>query len=118
MNLNASLATIAVRPRLVSECERTQEATMARKPEIARMHIVDRRSFLKLTGLGVAAAGLGPLLTACQPKAAPTSVVGGQVDFLSWEGYDLPTCMKEWQDAHNVTLSASYIGDHSEIRQN
>jgi spermidine/putrescine transport system substrate-binding protein len=89
---------------------------MARRPEIARLHVVDRRSFLKLTGLGVAAVGLGPLLTACQPKAAPTRTVGGQLDFLSWEGYDLPTCMKEWQDAHGVTLSAAYIGDHSEIQ--
>jgi len=93
---------------------------MARRPESPRLHIVDRRSFLKLTGLGVATIGLGPVLAACQPKGAPatapTKAVGGRIDFMSWEGYDLPTSMKEWQDAHGITVSATYIGDHSEIQ--
>jgi spermidine/putrescine transport system substrate-binding protein len=93
---------------------------MTKQPESPRLKVIDRRSFLKLTGIGVAAAGLGPALAACQPAAtatvAPTKAVGGRLDFLSWEGYDLPDCMKAWQDAHGVTMSSTYIGDHSEIQ--
>jgi spermidine/putrescine transport system substrate-binding protein len=79
---------------------------------------LSRRDFLKLSGLGVATIGLGPALAACSPKttAVPTEAVGGKLDFLSWEGYDLPTCMENWQNANGVTMSSSYIGDHSEIQ--
>ncbi len=34
---------------------------------------VSRREFVKLTGAGLAAAGLGPLLQACAPSATPTA---------------------------------------------
>jgi spermidine/putrescine transport system substrate-binding protein len=87
---------------------------------------INRREFLKLSGLVAA----GSLLSACQPKATATPVaatavpatkapepkVGGTIDFLSWEGYDLPTCMTDWQESKGVVLSSSYIGDHAEIQ--
>jgi spermidine/putrescine transport system substrate-binding protein len=41
--------------------------------------------------------------------------VGGQIDFLSWEGYDLPDIMTGWLDENGVTLNPSYPGNHDEI---
>ena len=64
-----------------------------------------------------ATATMAPAATATTaPTSAPTLAIGGRVDFLSWEGYDLPTCMGDWDKAHNVTFSSSYIGDHNEIQ--
>ena len=79
---------------------------------------LSRRDFLKLSGVGLVTIGLGPTLASCAPRATavPTQAVGGKLDFLSWEGYDLPTCMDAWQKAKEVTMSSSYIGDHSEIQ--
>jgi spermidine/putrescine transport system substrate-binding protein len=50
------------------------------------------------------------------PAVVPALAIGGTMDFLSWEGYDLPTCMKDWETANKVTLSSSYIGDQSEVQ--
>ena len=79
---------------------------------------LNRRDFLKLSGVSIAALGLSPLLNACSSLggAASTGKVGGTIDFLSWEGYDLPACMKAWETANNVTVSAAYIGDQSEVQ--
>lgn len=81
---------------------------------------LSRRGFLKIGGLGIITIGLGPTLAGCKPQtvAAPTeeAKVGGKIDFLSWEGYDLPTCMETWQKDHQATMSSTYIGDHSEIQ--
>jgi spermidine/putrescine-binding protein len=41
--------------------------------------------------------------------------IGGQMDFLSWEGYDLPDIMSGWLDENGVTLNPSYPGNHDEI---
>ena len=87
--------------------------------------ILSRREFIKLGGVSLAALSLSPLLKACSPVSTATSPVstatpevkvGGKVDFLSWEGYDLPTCMETWNKANQVTFSSTYIGDHNEIQ--
>jgi spermidine/putrescine transport system substrate-binding protein len=79
---------------------------------------LNRRDFLKLSGVSIAALGLSPLLNACGSLggAASTGKVGGTIDFLSWEGYDIPTCMEKWNKANEVVLSPSYIGDQSEVQ--
>ena len=67
---------------------------------------VSRREFLKMMGAVAAVAGAQPLLSACgggAPKAAPTEAkIGGTIDFLSWEGYDLLTETKAWREQHGV----------------
>jgi spermidine/putrescine transport system substrate-binding protein len=91
---------------------------MKKYPKPNRVDL-SRRDFMKLTGIGLISIGLGPSLAGCsrQTPAAPISpTVGGKLDFISWEGYDLPTCMDKWQSANMVTMSSSYIGDHSEIQ--
>jgi spermidine/putrescine transport system substrate-binding protein len=79
---------------------------------------LNRRSFLKLGGIGLTALSVSPFLKACRPATvAPASAeVGGTLDFLSWEGYDLPGCMDAWKTEQGITLSPSYIGDHNEIQ--
>jgi spermidine/putrescine transport system substrate-binding protein len=90
-----------------------------------------RRRFLQRAGLVTLTVGAGPtLLAACgddddgggdaastaaegPPKAPPAS---GRVDFLSWEGYDIPDPLKSWKQKNNVTVKATYIGNHDEIQ--
>lgn len=89
---------------------------------------LNRREFIKIGG----AVAAGTLLGACAPQpisppeaatqapaptnVPPTSAVGGTIDYMSWEGYDLPTCMAEFQDSNGIVLSSTYIGDHAEIQ--
>jgi spermidine/putrescine transport system substrate-binding protein len=79
---------------------------------------LNRRSFLKMGGAGLAALTMSPFLKACSSgTASPTRAeVGGSMDFLSWEGYDLPGCMDAWKAEKGVNLSPTYIGDHNEIQ--
>ncbi len=42
--------------------------------------------------------------------------VGGNMDFLSWEGYDLPDPMKDWKTTNNVELKPTYIATHDDIQ--
>ena len=79
---------------------------------------ISRREFLKLSGLGVATLGLGKVLSGCTPgpSEAPKATVGGTIDYMSFEGYDLPTCMEGWKKENNVALSPTYIGDQNEVQ--
>ncbi len=55
--------------------------------------------------------------TPSQASDAPTQGdVGGELDFLSWEGYDLPGIMTSWLDENGVTLTPTYPGNHDEIQ--
>src|SRR3990170_5448337 len=65
-----------------------------------------RREFIKATGLTAIGFGASPLLQACgRATAVPTAAeIGGAIQFLSWEGYDLRGCMEGWEAAHGVTM--------------
>ncbi len=77
-----------------------------------------RRDFIKLMGVAGAALSIGPLLAACNPgiPAAETvesisnDQIGGAIDFLSWEGYDLQAETEAWRKEHGVTMNSTYIG--------
>jgi spermidine/putrescine transport system substrate-binding protein len=89
-----------------------------------------RRQFLRRAGFVTLAAGAGPtLLAACGsddeegtqdtgdgggPAKAPQA--SGRVDFLSWEGYDIPDPLKAWKKEGDVTVKATYIANHDEIQ--
>jgi len=78
-----------------------------------------RRQFLKGTGLSLAGLGLAPLLSSCAPGATPTpeaAKIGGAIQFLSWEGYDLRGCMEAWESENAATMESAYIGDHADIQ--
>jgi len=79
---------------------------------------INRRAFLKMMGATTMAAGLHPLLSACtqtettsQPAAPDTEEkIGGNIDFLSWEGYDLLNETQAWKDKYGVEMASTYIG--------
>lgn len=88
-----------------------------------------RRQFLRRAGWTTVALGAGPtLLAACGddddsggstsastgPAEAPKA--SGRVDFLSWEGYDIPKPLKPWKTANNVQVKSTYIANHDEIQ--
>jgi spermidine/putrescine transport system substrate-binding protein len=118
-----------------------------RKEEAARIDrmIVSRRELLKRGGAGLVTLGAAPaLLAACgggdeaaepapppadtggaaaepaatpppEPAAAPTA--SGPVDYLSWEGYDVPVdSMEAWKKDNGVEIRATYIGNHDDIQ--
>ena len=88
-----------------------------------------RRRFLQRAGLVTAAVGAAPaFLAACGDDDDDDSAGGagdggggvpkasGRVDFLSWEGYDLPDPLKPWKQRNNVEVKATYIGNHNDIQ--
>ena len=91
-----------------------------------------RRRFLRRAGVVTLTVGAGPtLLAACGddddeggggggstaaegPAQVPEAT--GRVDFLSWEGYDIPDALKGWRGETGVTVKSTYIGNHDEIQ--
>jgi spermidine/putrescine transport system substrate-binding protein len=79
---------------------------------------VNRREFLKLIGALAALTGAQPLLSACQrddqgigPEDSSSELtIGGKIDFLSWEGYDLLEETKAWREEHGIEVASTYIG--------
>jgi spermidine/putrescine transport system substrate-binding protein len=80
-----------------------------------RLSLLSRRDFLKAAGLGMVSLGISPALASCRPTSQGGGI-GGSIQYLSWEGYDLQDCMREWQENNDVTMESTYIGDHSEIQ--
>jgi spermidine/putrescine transport system substrate-binding protein len=113
--------------------------------------IMSRREFLRRSGVGVVAVGVGSsLLAACggdeevaAPAEAPPATTeappatteappatteaattaaaevppaSGEIDYLSWEGYDLPDIITPWLTENGVTVNPTYVGDHNEIQ--
>jgi spermidine/putrescine transport system substrate-binding protein len=95
---------------------------------------LDRRELLK-RGLVVASIGAVPsFLAACggdddgggeaaapattgAAEAAPTvPEASGTIDYLSWEGYDIPDATKAWRDENGVEFESTYIGNHDDIQ--
>jgi spermidine/putrescine transport system substrate-binding protein len=94
---------------------------------------LDRRELLK-RGLVVASIGAVPsFLAACGgddddggDAAAPTATqaqetpavppASGTVDYLSWEGYDIPDATQAWRDENGVEFKSTYIGNHDDIQ--
>ncbi len=81
---------------------------------------LSRRLLLQRGGAAALGLGLMPtLLAACGgddggDAAAPQA--SGTIDYLSWEGYDVPDPMKAWKTANSVDVKSTYIGNHDEIQ--
>jgi spermidine/putrescine transport system substrate-binding protein len=123
------------------EKERSRRELAARIDHAIARRDLSRRELLRRSGLVLLSASAVPaLLAACggddggeaaATTAAPATTaeaattedaagtveleVGGNLDFLSWEGYDLPDIMTGWLDANGVTLNPSYPANHDEI---
>lgn len=72
---------------------------------------ISRRRFLQMLGAAAAAVPVSQLVACGAPGGAPTEepTVGGQLDFYSWEGYDMLDASKAWREEHGVDLKSGYI---------
>ena len=93
---------------------------------------VARRDFLRRTGVAVITIGATPsILAACggddDTAASPSATGGGaspeapdatgDMNFLSWEGYDIPVdSMEAWRKDQGITVNPTYIANHDEIQ--
>ncbi len=93
---------------------------------------LSRRRFLQRAGITVVSVGVTPaILAACggdddTGDASPTTgatgspeapAASGTINYLSWEGYDIPVdSMKAWKKENGVEIAATYIGNHDDIQ--
>ncbi|CAA9321936.1 MAG: hypothetical protein AVDCRST_MAG36-571 [uncultured Nocardioidaceae bacterium] len=86
-------------------------------PVIARYN---RRQLLKRMAVVASAGALGPTFAACAADTAPTSSgsegIGGDIDFLGWEGYDLPAEMKAFNAKRDITFNGTYIATSDDVQ--
>jgi len=89
-----------------------------------------RRRFLQRAGaLGLGTIALPGLLAGCggddeeagapaEPAAGPAEVptASGRLDYLSWEGYDIPDAMKAWTNTNGIDIKTNYIANHDDIQ--
>jgi spermidine/putrescine-binding protein len=52
-----------------------------------------------------------------EPPPAEAPPASGTLDYLSWEGYDIPVeSIEAWKAQNGVEIKASYIGNHDDIQ--
>jgi len=87
---------------------------------------LSRRRFIGSAGVVAATTALGPgLLAACgdddsgsKSGSGPADVngkVGGRLDFLWYQGYDIKGATGPWLKSHGVKLQSSYIGSYPDL---
>jgi hypothetical protein len=78
---------------------------------------VSRRRLLQGAGAVVASVGASPwLLENANAAATSGAAVGGELDYLSWQGYDSPKSLGPWLKKNGVTLKPTYIATHDDIQ--
>ncbi len=89
-----------------------------------------RRRFLQRAGaMGLGTLAVPGLLAGCggddeEPTApadepagpAEVPTASGRVDYLSWEGYDIPDAMKAWTKSNGIQFKTNYIANHDDIQ--
>jgi spermidine/putrescine transport system substrate-binding protein len=73
---------------------------------------ISRRSVLKTMAAASAGAALGPFVAA-RPALAD---VGGSLQVMAWEGFDLTTQLKDWLQQHNITETVAAIGNQDDVQ--
>jgi spermidine/putrescine-binding protein len=84
---------------------------------------LSRRQVLHRAGLLGLAAVSPSVLAACGGSTEPAASGGGSaasggktLNFLSWQGYDLPDAMNPWSKEQGYTFKPSYINNHDDIQ--
>src|SRR5690348_14840467 len=99
-----------------------QEAAMDQPVIHPNIQQFSRRSLLRRMALVAAAGGVAPLLSACgadtTPSAASTTgaKIGGAIDFLGWEGYNLPDLMKSFDTSHGINFRNTFISTSDDVQ--
>jgi spermidine/putrescine transport system substrate-binding protein len=96
---------------------------------------LSRREFIRIAGLGavgLAATQCAPLPAPSAPPAptsapaaaapstaasaaAPAGKVGGQLNIMTWQGYDDPKAFKPLYDQYGIVPNSTYIGSNDEV---
>jgi spermidine/putrescine transport system substrate-binding protein len=77
---------------------------------------LSRRGLLaRAAGIAGLAAISGAFPAGASASSSSRAKVGGEIDFLSWQGYDLPTVMKAWNKQHAVKFKSTYVSNNDEI---
>ncbi|MBS1878506.1 MAG: extracellular solute-binding protein [Actinobacteria bacterium] len=84
---------------------------------------ITRRRLLKRGSVtALALTSIGPLLAACgssSPKTSSASSggeVGGNLDMLSWQGYNLTGTGKQWEKENGVTVKLTPIATQDDVQ--
>jgi spermidine/putrescine-binding protein len=81
---------------------------------------LSRRELLQRAGLVTVTIGIGPsLLAACGGgEEGQASEIGGTVNFLTWQGYDLQGFedLVTWQAENEITFNPTFINTHEDIQ--
>lgn len=93
----------------------TEVANLIERP-ITRRSLIER-------GAGIGALALTPslLLAACgsdtsDEEGTEAAAVGGSLQLLTWQGYDLPDGIKPWTRENSVKVAPTYIATHDDIQ--
>ena len=74
------------------------------------------RRGLLARGAGLAGVvALPSVLAACGGGSSSSGKVGGDVNFISWQGYDIPKVMKTWNVDNEVKFKPTYVSNNDEI---
>src|SRR5262245_25429617 len=71
-----------------------------------------RRRVLQTAAAGAAAGFAAPFL----PMAGARADVGGELQIMAWEGFQLDAEGKEWRAKHGVTVDVAAIGNQDDVQ--
>lgn len=72
---------------------------------------VDRRGFLKTSG----AATLGLAGSAVLGRSAFAQDFGGKLDYMGWQGEEMPRAMGPFAEKHGITINPTYIASIDDV---
>jgi spermidine/putrescine transport system substrate-binding protein len=73
---------------------------------------MSRRSALKVAAAAAGVAAVGPFIGSSPARAE----VGGQLEVMAWEGFDLTTQLESWREANGVTQTVAAIGNQDDVQ--
>lgn len=90
-------------------CEDINCAAFGAIPARAPM---SRRTILRSAAAMAGAAMLGPFVGTSPARAE----IGGELQIMAWEGFDLTTQLADWRKAHGVTQTVAAIGNQDDVQ--
>lgn len=71
-----------------------------------------RRSVLRTAAAGAAAGFAAPFM----PMRGARAEIGGELQIMAWEGFQLDAEGKEWREKHGVTVDVAAIGNQDDVQ--
>lgn len=94
----------------------TQNRAQAQFHPSPREFQLNRRGFLRATGVLAGAGVLGGVLSACGGGGSdPSGTVGGELTLLAWDGYQAEQAVAPFLKEKDVSLTLNPLGSNDEI---